>query len=192
MIETRSLLRISRLRVSTIIARTIIYIVGHLLLLLQECHLLRVEPLLRDPSCGARYHRSDALLLCRYHHVHLHEHVTSRLRICHFQLVDHHHHLLGVLGSNHLGVSHGETTCLVWSSSLIYQGGSRRLLLVLWLKILLSLGLLLSALREHIDVWNLIWSHHILKLLCGGNLINHHALVRHLHIRACLSKLRRP
>jgi hypothetical protein len=192
MVETSSLLRVSRLRVWAIVAGIIIYIVGHLLLLLQECHLLRVKPLLRDCSC-CRHHRSYSLLLllCLYHHIHLHKHGICGLRICHFQLVDHHHHLLSVLLSNHLGISQRESSGLGWSCTLIYHCWSWGLLLVLWLKILLSLGLLLCALREHIDVWNLIWPNHILKLLCGGNLIYHHTLVCYLHIWGRLPKLSR-
>ena len=120
MVETCSLLRIRRLRVSAIVAGSIIiYIVGHLLLLLQECHLLRVEYLLRDPICGGGHHRSNALLLCSYNHVHLHKHVICRLRICHFQLVDHHHHLLSVLRSDHLGFSDWETTSLALRCRLV-------------------------------------------------------------------------
>jgi hypothetical protein len=120
LVETCSLLRIRRLRVSAIVAGSIIiYIVGHLLLLLQECHLLRVEYLLRDPICGGGHHRSNALLLCSNHHVHLHKHVICRLRICHFQLVDHHHHLLSILRSDHLGVSDWETTSLALRCRLV-------------------------------------------------------------------------
>ena len=160
-----------------------------MLLLLQECHLLRPYILLGNSP--GRHHRSYTLLLSSYHHIHLHQHSICSLRICHFHLVDHHHHLLGILRSNHCWIDNWETTSLTRSSGYINYWRSRSLLLVLGLKILLSTWLLWCTLRQHIDIWNLVGSNHILKLLCSRNLIYHHTLIWHLHIWCGLPELRR-
>jgi hypothetical protein len=81
--------------------------------------------------CVKAYHLLAADFTLPPVHIHLHKHGICRLRICHFQLVDHHHHLLGILGSNHPGVSGWEANSLTRSSTCIIQWGSWRLLLVL-------------------------------------------------------------